>query len=329
MGKQRQSNFELLRIIMICIILIYHFILYNGVLSIPNNPFMVHGLILSSGAVAPIYSFMALSSYFLLNSKETSISRKFKKNFISTAVLLVIKLVIICVVLGYSSEVKFYNDFFVKGSWWYIYIYLIILLLHPLFNKLIYTISIRNLTILCTVLGLWFFINSIIGQVNYFNDFICFVFTYFVIGYLKRTDFNRFMGITNKKYNMLIVYFVCYMLTFCVCHYKMSSDVTHFVIGKYSFQQFIMGIAAFLFFRSLSIPYNQWINKIAENVLYVFLFHETVLAIYWWFGKLRTVDGKLPFENNIEFVGACLLFIGSSFVFGIVVRMVVAKIIRN
>lgn len=339
MEKQRQSNYELLRILSIIVILLYHFMLYNGVISLPYNQFTVHGLILCSGALAPNYAFMAVSSYFLLESKDTNVLPRFKKNLIQVLVLFIIKMTIVCGILGYSSDVKFYNDFFIKGSWWFIYIYLVILLIYPLLNKIVFHLNINRLGLVCVLFGVWFVINGVTNQVNYLNDFICFVFTYFVVGYLKRKDYKVFGGIKDNKKGLLLLFAVCYLITFTVCYLAKTSEysvlrdyenqiIQHF-IGKYSFLQFLMGLAVFLLFKNTNIPYNKWINAIAKNVLYVFLLHETVLAIFWWFGKLRTVDNQLPFANNIEFIGSCVLFVGSSFWFGVVVRKVYQYIFKE
>lgn len=332
MEKQRQSNFELLRILAIIVILLYHFMLYNGVVSMPYNTFTIHGLLICSAALAPNYAFMAVSAYFMLESKETSAFPRFKKNLIQTFVLFLVKMTIVCGILGYSPDVKFYNDFFIKGSWWFIYIYLVILLIHPFLNKIVFTLKNHYLGLVCVILGLWFIINGVTNQVNYLNDFVCFIFTYFVVGYLKCKEDKILGGIKDNKRILMLLFAICYLITLTVCYLAKTSDflvlrdyenqiIQHF-IGKYSLLQFLMGLVVFLLFKNINIPYNKWINSIAKNVIYVFLLHETVLAIFWWFGKLRTVDNQLPFTNNIEFIGSCVLFVVSSFVFGFMVRKV-------
>lgn len=340
MEKQRQSNFELLRLISIGIILTYHFMLYNGVVSFPYNCFTVPGFLAATSALPQNYVFMSVSAYFLLSSDidyNKSLSR-FKKNLVMVLVLLCLKLLIICGILGYSPEIKLYNDFFIKGSWWFIYIYLVILLLYPLLNHMIFNTSIRVLRLICIAFGIWLTVNGIINHINYFNDAISFVFTYIVIGYLKRTNFENYFGMKIQKKTMLCLIGGCFLTVFATFYLAKTSDIIwiknnsneiiQHLMGKYCILHFVLGVSFFVLFREIKISYNKWINTIAKKVLYVFLFHETVLALYWKFGLLRTIDGRLPFNNYLELILQCALFVGSSLCFACLVSYVYERVDR-
>ena len=76
--KERQSNFELLRILLMLTIPVYHLMLYNGVFYMDYHKNVAPGLFLSSGgAITADYAFIALTSYFLLESKDRPVIRRF------------------------------------------------------------------------------------------------------------------------------------------------------------------------------------------------------------------------------------------------------------
>lgn len=330
MEKQRQSNYELLRIILMIAIPLYHLMVYGGVIYLPYNEFTLPGLIICSGsAIVADYAFMALSSYFLLDSQGCPILSRLLRIFFQVLLMYIVKRVIVCEILGYSQDITFYNDFFIKGSWWFIYAYFLILIIYPVLNKIIYQLDISKLRLVCGLLGAWFLINGFTNDVNMLNDILGFIFIYFVIGYLKRTDFKSFLGIPIKKSNMIVIFCVGYCITLAICYYlkafgpvgdELANEMIQHLVGKYAFIQFVMGISVFLIFRSIQIPVTKWINNLAQNVFYVFLLHETVLAVFWYFGKLRTYDNQLPFTNGVEFVGSCIIYIVSSFFFASIIR---------
>ena len=80
--KERQSNFELLRILLMLTIPVYHLMLYNGVFYMDYHKNVAPGLFLSSGgAITADYAFIALTSYFLLESKDRPVIRRFLTYF--------------------------------------------------------------------------------------------------------------------------------------------------------------------------------------------------------------------------------------------------------
>lgn len=328
MEKQRQTNYELLRILMMIAIPLYHIMVYLGVIYLPANKFTIPGLMICSGAPPTNFAFMALSSYFLLKRKNKVILGGFFKLLIQVLLIYFLKMFILCKMCGYSSEITFYNDFFIKGSWWFVHVYLIVLLIYPILNKIIYSVDVFKLKMICYILGIWFIINGFTNDVNLINDFLAFVFTYFVIGYLERIDYKKFIGLFTYKSNLYSIILVGYIVTLGLCIYlkvfsNASLEFANFavqrLVGKYSFIQFLMGISVFLICKSVQIPFNKIINNIAKHIFYVFLLHETVLAVFWYFNIFRTIEGNLPFTNYIEFIICCCVYIISSFLFGIFV----------
>jgi len=340
MNKQRQSNFELLRILLMIAVPLYHMIIYAGIIYMPYGNMTAEALWFCSGsAIVADYAFMAMSSYFFLNSKGKNIISRFLMLGVQVLVLYALKVFVIRKVLGFPEEDYFVEDFFIKGAWWFIYAYLIILLIHPLLNKIIYQLKDTYLLLICILLGCYFVWNGLRNDVNLFHDLFAFLFTYFVIGYLKRVDFQRYFGMPNKKSVMVTIYLVGTLSTFFFLWWAkypgnmpsdaIASDIVRCVVGKYSFLQFVMGIAIFLLFRSIKMNSNIIINALAENVFFVFLLHETVMAIYWYFGKMRTIDDVLPYSNLLELLVWAVIYVGSSFAFAILIRFLYNLLLKK
>lgn len=331
MAKQRESNFELLRIILMLAVPLYHMVIYAGIIYMPYNNMTAEGLLLCSGsAIVADYAFMAMSAYFFLSSKGKPIISKFLSLGIQVVILFGFKMFMIRKVLGFPEIDYYVNDFFVKGAWWFIYVYLVVLLIYPFLNKIIFQLKLSHLLGVCVVLGAVFIYHGVRNDVNFLHDLLAFLFTYFLIGYLKRIEFNRFFCFKNKKSTMLLMYIVGALLTFVFLWWvkqpgnmpteELASDVVRCMVGKYSFIQFIMGVAVFLLFRSLRVKSNKYINDLAKNVFFVFLLHETVMAIFWYFGKMRTIDDVLPYQTFAELILWAIIYIGCCFVFAGVIR---------
>jgi len=333
MIKQRESNFELLRIILMIAVPMYHMMIYAGIIYMPYGELTTEALFICSGsAIVADYAFMAMSAYFLLNKNGATVIPKFLSLGIQVSVLYIFRYIMIRRVLGFPENDYYVNDFFLKGAWWFIYVYLIILLIYPILNKIIYQLKTTHLLDVCMLLGACFIWNGLRNDVNLFHDFIAFLFTYFVVGYLKRHDFKSYFGLKTNKGTMAIIYFVGFILTFLFLWWvkcpgniftdEVASDIVRVLVGKYSFVQFVMGVAVFLLFKSVSIKQNKYINSLSKNVFWVFLLHETVMSVYWYFGKMRTMDDRLPYQNILDILIWAIVYIVSCFVFAWILRII-------
>ena len=68
--KKRESNLELMRVVLMCITPAYHLLVYNLILKAAWNDAMGVTLAFTvAGAIPANYAFMAMSSYFLLEER--------------------------------------------------------------------------------------------------------------------------------------------------------------------------------------------------------------------------------------------------------------------
>ena len=322
--KERQSNFELLRILLMLTIPVYHLMLYNGVFYMDYHKNVAPGLLLSSGgAITADYAFIALTSYFLLETKDRPIIRRFLTFGAQVLTLYVIRFAVIRSLWGFHSGNWFVEDYILGGAWWFVAPYMVMLLLYPWFNQWMEKMSLCWHRVLCLGLGICFVANSITLRMNFVNDLIAFLFTYVTMGYLRKKDYQRWILPTKKRW-MAGIYLFGFLVTFFVSWYVkmpgvMENDaaanlIVKHLIGKYAPLQFVMGMSVFFFFRDVQMKQSQMINRLAKSVFFVFLLHETVMGVYWYFGK---INGQYPYYSVGAFWGWLLLYLLSCLIVGV------------
>lgn len=325
--KERQSNFELLRILLMLTIPVYHLMLYNGVFYMDYHKNVAPGLFLSSGgAITADYAFIALTSYFLLESKDRPVIRRFLTFGAQVLTLYVIRFIVIRGLWGFHSGNWFVEDYILGGAWWFVAPYMVLLLVYPWLNRLMERLSRGWHGMLCLGLAIWFVINGMTLQMNFVNDLVAFLLTYFVMGYLRRDDYRRWIFPTGKKW-MAGIYMTGFLFTFFYAWYVkmpgvMANDdaanlVVKHLIGKYAPLQFVMGLAVFFFFRALRLRQSPLINRMAKSVFFVFLLHETVMGVYWYFGK---INGQYPYYSVAGFWGWLVVYAATCLLVGIVAQ---------
>ena len=134
--KKRESNLELMRVVLMCITPAYHLLVYNLILKAAWNDAMGVTLAFTvAGAIPANYAFMAMSSYFLLEERGGTSLRRFLNTAALTATLYLVRFAVIRGLYGFDSKEYMVEGFITKGAWWYMDSYLILLLLYPFLNR--------------------------------------------------------------------------------------------------------------------------------------------------------------------------------------------------
>ena len=290
--KQRSSNFELMRILLMCVIPVYHLLVYNLLLKPPYSPVTLTAMIFCVGGAIPAdYAFMALSSYFFLNSRPRSVLKKFLTTLSLMGTLYIVRFVIIRSLFGYNNQEFFMVEGYItQGAWWYINVYLLMQLIYPFLNMIIEHIGKFVHVLILVLLFALFALSFLRNEMHFACDIIAFLFVYFFMGYLRRSDYRRMLLIPTKKFPMLLCAVLCYCILFSIAFYSkavrpdIQIDVVQYIISRYDVLGCFMGIFIFFFFRALSMRYHKVINWLARSTVFVFLLHETVLGVCWYLG---------------------------------------------
>ena len=350
-NKIRQSNFELMRIISMFFIVLWHVILNGNLLSntvdVTNFTFYLIMFII----VFHVNSFLLLTGYFQVDSK-------FKlSKLISLLFQLVFYNLIINITLYKFGLVEYTNVEFIKSilfyntsSYWFISCYIILYCLSPFLNKLIHCLDKLEFKNNIIVLLLFFSILPIVTNklFLYHNGLgiIQFILMYFLGAYIKKTEIDKRLfknfNIIQKRILLLIMFSLCVIFNLSLFYLQkqmnglnsnilvdISSGINLFLFNYSNPIIIIQSIAVFVFFSTLNIK-NKLINYISSLTLGVYLLHDNYnlrVNLFKWIGidKESIIYGK----RIILYTLFCAFII---FILGLIVesiRNTIVKLLRK
>ena len=337
--KLRQSNFELMRIISMFMIVVWHVIL-NGVgLKVVSDNLALLFDIIRALFVIHVNSFVLITGYFQSTSKF-----HYKKVLSLVGMSWFYRIVAIIIVLAFSlttlSNLDIIKNAFVLPlghEHWFIHYYILLYMISPFLNKFIERTNQMELKRLVLTLV---FINCFLPYLTnqgFFNtsfgfSLYHFITLYFIGAYfrkypLKQSYHFKNMSIKHFRLLMVLIFLGCAFgsLTILylgkyICSFAIPGSIL-FEIGAifqthpaaYDFPLIVVqSCAYFLFFSTFSFK-NKFINNLSTLMIGVYLIHESELLkpyIYKLFPFL--VDKHSPFEIILQiFVVACIIFISS------------------
>ncbi len=315
--SKKSTNFELLRILLTLFIPTYHWLLYNGIFYAEDSVNNLISIVPFTGiSFSCLYAFLTMSSYFLLK-KKTSFNLRKVLNFGALCITLwLFKTILISSLFSGWRMNYFIDTFFLKGAWWYVYPYILLMIFYPLLNRFIYGCKNRTLHICTAFFGIWFLINELINNTIILNDCVMFLFLYFLTACFMRHESGEFYK-KHKKVILICIYIICVVtLTGISLYLKMpdnglslelENDIFQWVHGRYNILGAISGIALFTYFKDIEVPYIPLIHKASKLSLFVFLLHETVMSIFWFF-EIKSCE-FLSYLPTAEFFGLFFIYI--------------------
>lgn len=305
--KERQQNFELLRIIAMFMIVISH-VSTHYILAYDVELASFNGLLLS---ILRSLIFICVNVYILITGYFSVHSTKLKfRKLLNVALLPGFISVVLLIILMSFGAVDFniwqiLGKFFatLKGEYWFISNYFALYLFIPLLNKIFHALSkqeVQQLLFLNFLVGtLWssFLENDVIVGFNSGFSLIFFVFLYFIGAYIR--TYGAFFKDFNKK-EYLSAYLIIGVLT----------GVLQFLIPAVDFvnyngpSELIMSYCFFMFISKIEVKSIK-INYIATYVLSVYLVHEQneVRELIWDSPFIHQIIGF----SQITFIPAVIL----------------------
>lgn len=285
MGCKRQSNFELLRIFSMMLILVHHQICH-GVLSSSSAVFKAT----DSFAIIGVDLFILISGYFGIKLTW--------KSFLNLAfICMFYKVVHLCVdtfVLGIQHPLYEWilKPIFVvsRSGGWFVQVYFMLMFISPLLNKALENISEKEWKLSLFLLS---FISFYLGwALHNYNDgagytLMNFVYIYVVGAAIKHYELLSKLG-TKCLLGML---FVGWGITFAGMTLRMTMDLPMSFTAYNSPFVVLTACATFCLFGKLHIQ-KIWINKIAMSVLPVYLLTDggnLGKLFYQWAGGFADV----------------------------------------
>lgn len=306
--NERKSGIELLRIIAILLICLSHAVQTSELfLDFSLNSFgiVVLSILRYSGQIGNVI-FIICSSYFLTESSGIKRNKAFKILFDSMCISI---LIFICYLIsGYRfgllySIKQILPDVF--SNMWFIPIYVLFYLIHPMLNSAINGLSQKQHFSFCFIVFvvygiLGFLFNYSIG-LNFLLDFII---VYFVVSYMKKYC-SRLCE--NFKLNFIIFVFTAIIFVFLAVIKKLLNLKYLFIDSWTSPLLLIMLLSLFNIFNSFKFI-NKKINYLASCSLFVYCFHENILLRS--FLRPKYYEFVMNINPNIYFLWIMLCGIG-------------------
>ena len=285
----RQSNFELLRIISMIMIVFHHFAVHGGFnwkSSAITIPHLWYNLIVMGGKIG-VNIFVLISGYFLIVSHSEIFN--FKKIlkfcgqvfFYSVSIFVIFSLFYGCN-YGIKAAIKaFFPVTF--SSWWFASTYFVLYLIHPFLNLFLNALSKKMYqTLLVMLVIIWSVIPTFTTSSFQSNNLWWFVTLYAIAGYVRLYGFNQ--QFSTKEYFVLWVIFsvLTYLssVVFTILGTKWNVFASHatYFYGMQKVSVLLVSLTLFMGFATLKMNYHKHINTLASATFGVYLIHDSGLV---------------------------------------------------
>lgn len=339
MKKVRNSNFELMRIISMFFIIVWHVIIHGNVLTNCTNPAIKIMLeIIMFCIIIHVNSFVLLSGYF--QSKSKFKLSKLIKIFLQV-VFYSITILLVAIKLKWIQNytiVTFINNTLLSSlnNYWFIKMYLVTYIFSDYMNKFMDRLERREyrsfLIISFIVLSIVPFItgNTVVSNDGY--TVINFLFLYMIGGYLrkyplKETYHFKNMAVNGYRILLFFGFFAFAFINFLIYHFALEISGMSHIFSEISTRivplhfcystPFVMiqTILYFEFFKTLKLQ-NKFINKVSSCAFGIYLLHDNEIIRTHIYKILKIDNGlfssykifpRILFVTFIIFVGCCII----------------------
>lgn len=269
----RKSNFELLRIISMVLIIAHHIAVHSGFYFENNTLNKLWVLYLNIGGKIGVNIFVLISGYFLINTEKLKFSKIFKlwlQIFFYSIIFYIISIII------NPDSFTFGNLFFahlpiLTNSWWFASTYFILFLMSPYINILLKHLSKKQYLIMLAFLTvLWSVIPTILNVNVQSNSLLWFIYLYSVAGYVR-------LHLKDEK-NKPWMYLIAGYVTLNVFYILTIFTKDFFAIEQ--LPTLIVSLSLFLAFRKINMPNIKIINLIASTTFGIYLIHDNNFLRY-------------------------------------------------
>lgn len=316
--KVRQSNFELLRIICMILIIAHHFSVHS-VLSENASGFntFIYNAFAIGGKVA-VNVFVLISGYFIVKSKF-----KLQKLLLLILQTLFYSFVIYMLfwMFGfYDFKLSEFSNYLFSfyNQYWFMTNYLILYAFVPFLNKIIHNSNKKELMLLILI--------AIVLQSSILNvdlgNFVWFCTLYLIAGYIR---------IYPDKYsNSFKLCFIISTLAFLIILFRYTfANVS--IWGLKNITCIIFAIALFCVFKNINIKNIKAINLISSTSLGIYLIHDNPIIRPLLWNKWLNVNHYSQNKHfwifaigsvAIVFVICCVIELVRSFVEKYVLKLI-------
>ena len=289
--KQRDSNLELYRIIIMILIVAHHYVVNSGLNVVmsqdPTSFKSLYLYVFGMWGKTGINCFVLITGYFMCKSAITL--RKFTK-LILWLLFYNVAIYFIFLACGYVNfsfialfkallPVKDITDGFTSC---FIVFYLTIPFLNILINSM-------NKQQHQWLLVLSLFIYTFWAQIPFFNVrmnyVVWFGILYLISSYLRIYGVCANVGYKKWGWLTLCTVLVSIITVLAIIYSDINLTPYYFVSDSNAIFAVVVSVCSFLFFKNLPFGYNKWINSIGASTFGVLLIHANSDTMRQWLWK--------------------------------------------
>ncbi|MEB5881597.1 acyltransferase [Enterococcus gallinarum] len=284
----RLSNFELLRLVSMFLIVLHHYGVHGLVNETGSSLQSVGVGMLSSLGKSGVFLFVLIGSFFLVD-KSFNCSRII--NIISSTFFYSFLILFLGLALfrnQITSMQIIRSIFFVPLNYWFVTDYIFLLIIIPFLNLLVKNLSRKKFeTLLMIGLVFLFVFPTIFSSASEYSNIDIFAFLYCVAMYLKK--YNVFSKWSQCKIGiiMIFLFFSIVLSVYVISLYpnvvKYLNINTLFLTRTNSVLTLLFSLVCFLFFKGWNLRYNSAINFASKATLGIYLIHDNpiIRSLLW------------------------------------------------
>lgn len=302
MKKERDSNIELYRIVLMLLIVAHHYVVNSGVMDlIYNTPLSIKSiflLIFGAWGKVGINCFLLITGYYMCKSNISL------KKYVKLLFEIEFYRIIIFLILYLTNNTSFEMIGFIKMllpvnaiKYNFSGCFLVFYLLIPFINILIN--NMKRKQHLSLIFVLLFFYSFMAHLLKIYEVAINYVSVYFIIyligSYIRLYKINL---LENKKKCLSISFITMFIMIFSIilgafiCQKFNIKYIYYLFIDCNKLSAVIVSILIFYLFKNMKLKYNKYVNQIASSIFGVLLIHASSDAMreFLWV-KLLNVKG--------------------------------------
>ena len=308
-NNQRNSNLELLRILSMLLIIIFHFNIHTTLVNnngLDPSTFLMHAFSISWGETA-VLVFIIITGYFMIRQSLN------KRKILMISLETVFYSVVITLI-GTATGIIDFNGIYaiemifpiISTSYWFLTYYVVLLLLSPYLNKILNAITKSQYILLMTLLIFLTICLRIIPVTSYiFGSYIIsFVLAYLIGGYFRLYP-SKYS--TDKKIGIALL-ITCTVYTLLFDNYLIETFYHKTVDIEYGYwPMFVLMIVSATIFLLILLS-----KRISNKMKYLVFFS---IVIYFFALPVLAYTKQWSVINEVKRpdCGLCLIFATSLF----------------
>lgn len=312
--KKRESNYELLRIILMLLIIVGHLLLNSERLGTIGTKEYYITNIMRSFTVFGVNGFILLSGYFGINLNYKKLIRLDIKIVFYTWIFWIIGIISGIHQINIIKDILLIFPVITK-RYWFITDYFVLCILSPFLNKFIRSLDREELKKLLLIGGIIFYVIAtfcfMINADQIVNDsgygMINFIYLYFIGFYLKHYHEDK-----HDSIFYFATYGIISIMLFMV-NWSMTKINGFYFDSLISYNTiFVLGgaISLFLAFKNLKVPTNTIINRSAAACLSIYVIHTNPTTSQFMFCNILKINQITGIKLiPVILAQACLIYV--------------------